>query len=478
MLKKARNKRHVPSGDLPVGSRRAAVQAAWAGQLGGLTRDTFWVALWQGATTIAELGQIALVTHLLGLSEYGRLALVVATVSLVGEFFGVRVGIATTTSAADKIGRDHQMAAGIFQLGYLIEGAGAVIGVLVLAAAAPFVGPSLIGVDGTLLLVVYALTLLPRAIERPSLAALRLLNRFRLITAFTSAMEGLRVGCVLVAVLVFHSLIAVVIALAIARITSGALTGAIAARIFRRASGGVGLMQAAIRHVGRADRRKMIKTVLHTNVIAYTKLAQFQLPTILLGAMIGATATAIYKIGMAAAVALGKLADPAAAALLPRLSRLWAAGRTPELRRLIEQATAISLPVMALGLVLLIVFRVPVLQALGGSAAASTAGTVLIVGAIAQALYGASFWRGTVLLAAHRAAAVAATSVVTALAQLLTLVILVPGLEAEGAAIAYLVNTALSTLVLTFLAVRTLRGAEARVRASQRTEPPAELEHA
>jgi O-antigen/teichoic acid export membrane protein len=263
-----------------------------------------------------------------------------------------------------------------------------------------------------LLLVIYALALFPRAVERPSQSALRLLDRFRLIAAFTSAMEGLRLGCVLVAVLAFHSLLAVVIALTIARIASGAVTAGVAAAVFRRASGGVALLQPAIRHVEREERRMMIRTVLHTNISAYTKLAQLQLPTILLGAMIGATATGIYKVGMAAAVALGKVADPATGALLPRLSRLWAAGRTPELRRLIEQVTMISIPIIAVGLVLLIVLREPILQALGGSVAASSAGTVLILGATAQALYGASFWRSTVLLAAHRANEVAATAVV------------------------------------------------------------------
>jgi O-antigen/teichoic acid export membrane protein len=122
------------------GSLGIVLRAAWAGQLGGLSRDSFWVALWQGAATIAEFGQIALVTHLLGISDYGRLAIVIATVTLVGEFFSVRVGIATTTTAADKIGRDYRGAAGIFQLGYLIEGGGAALGVLVLVAAAPSLG--------------------------------------------------------------------------------------------------------------------------------------------------------------------------------------------------------------------------------------------------------------------------------------------------------------------------------------------------
>jgi hypothetical protein len=69
---------------------RAAIRRARASELGGLAGDSFYVGIWQGTISVADLVQIALVTHALGLHQYGRLAIVMSFVVLVGQFFDVR----------------------------------------------------------------------------------------------------------------------------------------------------------------------------------------------------------------------------------------------------------------------------------------------------------------------------------------------------------------------------------------------------
>src|SRR5204863_1253049 len=94
---------------------RARIAVGRRGELGGLAADSVYVAVWQGATSLADLAQIALIAHVLGLDQYGRFAVVVSFVILVSQFFDVRVGVAATTLGARELNRDPRRAAGVFQ---------------------------------------------------------------------------------------------------------------------------------------------------------------------------------------------------------------------------------------------------------------------------------------------------------------------------------------------------------------------------
>ena len=90
-------------------------------ELGGLAHDTVWVAVWQGSIAAAGLLQIILVTHAFGISGYGRLAVVVAFVGLIGGLFNLRVGYAATTYGSRWLAKDPQVAAGVFQYSVVID---------------------------------------------------------------------------------------------------------------------------------------------------------------------------------------------------------------------------------------------------------------------------------------------------------------------------------------------------------------------
>jgi O-antigen/teichoic acid export membrane protein len=113
---------------MPGSAPTAASPDSGATELRGLAKDSFWTAAWQGSTALAQLAQIALVGHVLGIGDFGRLALVISFVTLVGQFFDVRVTTATTAFGARKLGSDMRATAGIFQLSYLIDAVTGVIG--------------------------------------------------------------------------------------------------------------------------------------------------------------------------------------------------------------------------------------------------------------------------------------------------------------------------------------------------------------
>ncbi|HYP48607.1 MAG TPA: oligosaccharide flippase family protein [Thermoleophilaceae bacterium] len=441
-------------GSLPGRGSLSRMRESETGKLFG---DSAYAAVWQAAISVADLVQIVLITHALGLDDYGRLALAIGFVVLVGQLFDLRVGVATTIAGAAHLHRDNERAAGVFQLGYGVDAVTGLLGFAVVAALAPFVGPALIGDGGTVLIILYALVLLAQTVDESSFTVLRLLDRFRLIATYTVVLEAGRVALVAGALAVYGTITSVAVALVAHRVLAGAAAAAAAAGVFRRVTG-VRLTSLALAKA-REDRPQLLRTMLHTNVVSYARLAQTQLPTVLVGALAGATQAGVYKVGMAAAVMVGRIIDPAYAALLPRLSRLWSAGRRGEIRRLVRRLSTVAIPaVMALAGAL-ILLRTPVLDALGGAQASADAGPVLIFGTLAHALNASLLWNVPALYAAGRANLVSRLAMAAAAAQLLALFPLVDAYEASGAALSLLISMLVLNLGATIYALGALRDA-------------------
>ena len=425
-------------------------------QLGGLGRDSFYAAIWQGAFSVADLVQIVLITHTLGLDEYGRLALVFAFVALVGQFFDVRVSYATMTFGARKVGHDMPAAAGIFQFSYLIDSLTGLVGFAVVVAAAPFVGPALIGGDGTALIILCAIARLTVTADPSSITVLRLLDRFRVIAGYGLFLEVLRVVLVVVVLQTSYGLAGLLVALIAYELIKAAGNTILAFRAFHKIAGGVRLAQPALHRV-RDERRGMLGMLFHTNLVTYARLTQTQVPTLLLGALVGTREVGVYKVAAAAASAAGRLADPVTVAVLPRLSRLSAAGRGGEIRQLVKRASLVSVPTMAAVLALVVVFRSPILDGIGGGAAAAAGTGVLILLGLAQALNGALFWNAATLYATGRSATMARIVLFAAAVQLLALPGLIIAFGATGAALAFLVSMVLINLLATRAALSAIK---------------------
>jgi O-antigen/teichoic acid export membrane protein len=435
---------------------RALLRRLRGSEIGRLGGDTVYAGAWQGAISVADLAQIALVTHALGLTEYGRLALAIGFVTLVGQFFDVRVGAAATTFGARRLEHSPRDAAGVFQFSYLVDLVTGVLGFVVVAALAPFVGPSLVGEDGTLLLLLYAVSLLVGTVDESSITVLRLLDRFRLLAGYTTALEVTRVALIVFALAISDSLIGVMLAL-VAYKALGSMVNLVAAIAAFAKAHGEKLLRPALDAV-RDDRRPMLRMILHTNVVSYARLAQTQLPTVVIGAISGVTQVGLYKVGTAVGSIVGRLADPAYVALLPRISRLWAAGRHSDVRRLIGLASLVAVPVMAIALASVILLRSPILELVGGGEEAVDATTVLVLVAIGQAVNGALFWNIGVLFATGNSRVVSRIALGGMLAQVALLFPLVADSGAEGAAVTLLVSLLVTNLVSGWFAIRALRG--------------------
>ena len=432
---------------------RGSLRRFRATEFGGLARDSFHVGIWQAAISVADLVQLTLITHVLGLTEFGRLALVMSFVVVVGQFFDVRVGTAATRFGAGRLAAgDVEGLSGLLQLSFLIDVLTGVLGFLFVAALAPFVGPPLVGGNGTSLILLYGLTLLISTADESCFSILRLMDRFRLLAGCGVGLEVLRVGMIGAALAISPSLMSVLLALVAYDLVGAATNFFVANLVFARIFGR-SLRRPSLSAFN--EKRRMIRMVLHTNVVSYVRIAQVQLPTLLLGILSTTTQVAIYKVGSAAATMVGRLADPGYAAVLPRLSRLWASGRRDDVRYLVARSTVAAAGVMGVALFVVILLRDPILRLLGGSGGSAGA-TVLVLVGIGQAVNGVLFWNTGLLFAAGRAGAVAGIAAVGAAIQVGLLVPLVAFFEANGAAAALLTSYLLTNLVATVLALRTI----------------------
>jgi O-antigen/teichoic acid export membrane protein len=431
-------------------------------------QDSFILTIASLVATTGQMAQIALLTHFLGLREYGVFALVVSAVAIINRFFDVQVG-STAIAFASKTARDPQATASIFRFSYVIDAAAGVAGYAVVVALAPTIGDRLAGPQGSTLFLLYGLILLTSTIETTSLAVLQLLRRFGGILRLTILREVLRGAFLVTFLLLFDTLQAAVIALVIVEgvFCVAALLTAVAAFKSRY---GEHYFATRTPPIDVATRRSMLAMIFHTNFIAYAKLISSQVPTILLGVLRSPVDVGTFKIAMALAAGVGKPADPAWSAVLPRLSRLWNEGRIREAKSLVAQSTVLAVSVLASGAAVVIVFRDDLIRFFAGGEIPSGAVDVLLIGIAAQVISGTVFWNSALLIAARRARLASQSYAATALLLAVLLPTLIEAYGAEGAAVALLISTLAGNLMLTVAALGLLRVVPDSV-ASAPTEP-------
>jgi O-antigen/teichoic acid export membrane protein len=278
------------------------------------------------------------------------------------------------------------------------------------------------------------------------------------------------VAFVAVALLSFHSLIAVMVALVLLEAFVGIAGLSLATRAFQTRFPSHTLVRSQLREA-RSIRRDMLAMMFQTNIIGYGRLAEGQLPALILGAFNGPLEAGIFKLGMAGATAIGQLSDPAWNAVMPRLAKLWSAGRIHDVRRLLRQATTGAAGVMLTAGAVAILLRVPILEIVGGKEAAA-ATTVFSLGVIGKVVNGIFFWNDSLLYAAGRARLVRQVYLPAVGVMVVLCLILSRDMGANGAAVAVLVSAVLANVGLALAARSVLAGGE---RPELRPETPAPM---
>ena len=271
----------------------------------------------------------------------------------------------------------------------------------------------------------YGLTLIASTVDDTSTSLLRLLGRFKLISLYNIAREAARLVIVAAALVAFHSLIAVAIALVVHDVLAAGGIATLSSSIFARYTNRkVRIRQPALK-AAREVRRPMLVMVFNMNIVTYGRLVQAQAPTLLLGVYSTATEVGIFKVATAVAAAVGTLYLPAWNAVMPRLSQLWVRRDIRAIRGLIRQGTKIAFLFLGTAGLLAIVFRSPLLT-IFGSSKATAGGAVLAISVLTQVINGTTFWNDSLLYAMGRSGLVTAIYVPGLLILLPFLLVMLP----------------------------------------------------
>jgi len=398
--------------------------------------------------------QVVLLTHLLGLDAYGQFALTVSFVAVVGGFFDVQIGVMPISFAADHVDRRPAVAAGVFQFGYVTEFLLGLTAFVVVAALSPFAGPRLAGDQGTMLFFLYGLTLVAAVGKTTSSALLQLFGQFGTILRLVVLREVIRVAILAVVLIGIGTLVSAVVSLVVLEAFVAAVTALAATREFS-ARCGRRLWTPALTET-RHLRRQMVAMLFHTNLVTYAKLIPSQIPTLLLGAMRPPIEVGGFKVATAIAAAAVKLVDPAWAAVMPRLSRLWAAGSRSEIRQLLVHGTVGAALVLGASALVVLVLRDPLLRIVGGEEATG-ASTVLVLSLVGGVANGSLFWNTPLIYAAKRARLAMWAYVFSSLALLPLLFVGIAAWGADGAAAALMFFAIVLNVILTLIALRLVR---------------------
>ena len=171
-----------------------------------------------------------------------------------------------------------------------------------------------------------------------------------------------------------------------------------------------------------------------------------QIPTVLLGALNGPHAAGIYAVVTRISNLLPFLLVAAIPALMPAIVELHARNDRPELQRVTTRAArSIFFASLPLALVA-ILFAEPVLRIFGGGFGSGE--TALRILALGQLINVGTGFAGTVLLMVGEAGWVTIGATIGAVTTVVLGTTLIPGLGAEGAAVASAASTAVSNVLL------------------------------
>jgi O-antigen/teichoic acid export membrane protein len=416
----------------------------------------------------------------LGASDYGRYAVITATVTIVYQVIDVRIWEATTRFAGDYLARGERLRArAVLELSLPVNVAGGLLATGLLALFATAIAEHLVkDPDLAAGVVIYACVAPFVALQLASTAVFRIFDRLARLAVLTAVVPALRLIGVAVAVASGGELEAILVASLAAEAAGGIVyvlfAGREIASILPAGPGPFGRL-ARIRD----ELPRMGRFLAVSNVTGSLRLLNQQLDVVLAGVLATPAVAGALKVARTFMEPLTLLGRPFFQALYPELVREFAQSRYREFEALMRPATAamlLFLAPVAIGIAATAPFLVPALVGEGFGQAPLTI-LPLIAGTLISAVL---FWPHPAALALGMQIYSLRVQLIATAVQIALLLALVPTLEAPGAGLAYLAYAVIWALLLVPPVVRRIsdsaaaqvRGGEPAVAGSQGPGPP------
>jgi O-antigen/teichoic acid export membrane protein len=398
-------------------------------------RNSAWALASSGVIAFAIFAETIILARYLEPSELGVLLLVIAYPEAIQQLLDFRVKDATTKYLSEFLAHNRPAhAVALVKFLWIIDVAVGVVALLIVLATAGIASSLFVdNPDATRLMSIYAFGMFFACLDSAAGSVLRVMDRFGLaFAAGTSGIAG-RLALVGLVVVLGGGLEAIVWARVGGEVLLALLQGAATVAVLRpllrhRRSAPVSLL---------GERRREIRTFLfHTNLTGAARMASAKLDTLLVGALATPAIVSFYKLGLQFGRVPALATDALHVALFPSMARDYARGRMRQIRDTVRNTSilvaACMLPVLIVGGL----FGESIIAALVGDSFrdAATPMFLCLLGITPLVVF---YWLPPLMLTTGHTGALLRTVIAGTIVQLAALVVLVPGLDASGAAIGF-----------------------------------------
>lgn len=426
-----------------------------------------WMLASRGVSAVFSLVYLAIVTRSLGVSGFGKFALITGAAQLLANLLAFQTWQIIVQYGVNHIeNRDQTRLARLYRGALLLDAVSAVTGIAAAAIILHFFADAL-GLSATLAratLIFNIIMLL--SLRSTPLGMLRLRDRFSLAAAAESATPTFRlIGAV--AVWIIHpKLQGFLIAWAIAELLTAA-----AHWYAVRKTGDLALMFNRGKNLREVftDNPGITRYALTTNFSQTLSMTTKQLPLFLVGGLTGTAAAGAFRLAAQLSRSLTILAQMIARAAFPEIVRAVRNQGVEGLSGIILQSIRVALAVSTIAFVLIVALGELVLKLVGGEEFGQAYHSLLWLAAAGCTELAIVAFEPAIMAAqrAHLAffARLGATAVLVGGA-----VVLEPSMGAEGVAAAVFANSVVQSVLLGVILLGLVRGKdEAPPREAQKT---------
>lgn len=398
-----------------------------------ILQNTAWLMTGKGVGAVLSLVYLAIVTRTLGPSGFGHFALILSTAQAIGIIVSFE-----TWQIIVKFGQEHVRSGDSNRFGRLltfciaIDLCGAAVGCLLAAAAAFLLGPYLGWSHDVAIQVVAFCAAMLITIRSTPTGILRLFDRFDAgALAETMVPIGRMIGATIVW-LVEPSVVYFLIAWASAELLCAVTYWISALRTARTRMGRWnGRRFLATRQENSGILGFLVATNLSTSVGGLTR----QLAVLLVGFFAGAADAGLYRLANQLSSSLTKISGLLSRAIFAELARTHVSQSATDVRKLFRRTNRLAIVAGLAIITLILLIGKPLLLLMTGPKFADAYPLLLLLGIAASIdLVGVSY--EPLLMATNRARTSVAIKLINAVLLLCLLVVLLPRMEAFGAALA------------------------------------------
>jgi len=442
-------------------------------KLGNIKKSFFLNASWLfgGSSTAAVFAAVETVVlaRMLGVSDFGLLALIIAYVEVINRFFDFRVWeTATKYIGTFWTSGDQAKTRSMIKLSYLVDISSGILAFIIAILGANLANSYFIKSPlAYTLICIFAVSLLIDTANSTSDAILRVFNKFRNLAFITSFQTFVRLVFVTTSLLLSMGVKGVLI--------SYVLAGLIGLSI-RLWSVSTTLNENRLRGWWNAklgsikDEWKGIAWFLgNTSFTGTLRIANDNfIGILLLGYFSGKDAAAYYKIARTIVKLMTRFSDPLHQAMFPELVRFTNLNAMKEFMSLIKFSLKTLLKFTLPIAIFTLIFTEQIIYIIFGSKYLPAINTLRVI-TVAITISQLTFWTNSALLAMGKPGLRNISSIGSKTSYVVSLLLLVPGFSYFGAAIAYLIE-AIVTSALSFILFKgSIKGEYRRI---AKTEEP------